>query len=95
MTLKGFWEEIQVSDYRSSTLKKMYYNLPNIKAGRHSQVITDPKSNVKQLSPTLFRHFEIIFSAKKSVFGGLISKYGIVSLLFTTLHLVGSTNITV
>ena len=23
--VEGFWEEIQVSDYRSSTLKKMYY----------------------------------------------------------------------
>ena len=57
--LKGFWEEIQVSDYRTSTLKKMYYNLPNIKAGRHSQEITDPKNNVTQLTPTL---------AKKSVF---------------------------
>ena len=80
--LKGFWEEIQVSDYRSSTLKIMYYNLPNIKFGRHSQVITDPRNNVTQLPPTLFRHFEWFFSAKKSVCQEKISKYGDRSLLF-------------
>ena len=81
--LKGFWEEIQVSDYyRSSTLKKMFYNLPNIKARRHSQVITDPKNNVIQLPPTLHRHFEMIFFRKKSVCLGWISKYGNISLLF-------------